>query len=100
MWMKISLQDRAEAMLSEQQALDEKDLLLKAVRREGHSATRRIVTANIENRLQSVASHNAKAASDLHNQCTNISNQLLGMQTARHELQKVRKSAQQCLDPE
>lgn len=89
-----NIQGRAEAMLSEQIALDEKDTLLTAMRREGpKSLTRQLICTNIENRLKAAAGREAKAKSDVHSQCTSISDNLASMQNSRHELHKVRKYA-------
>lgn len=89
-----NLPERAEAILNEQLALDEKEVFLNAMRREGpKSLTRQLVCTNIENRLKAAAGREAKAKSDVHSQCTCISDNLASMQNSRHELHKIRKYA-------
>lgn len=89
-----NLHDRAEAMLNEQQALDEKEYMKKTMRCEGEgSATRRIITANIRCRLKDEGARREKTAADAVNQCTSIRNYILNMQSTRRELHDIRKRA-------
>jgi hypothetical protein len=96
-----NLYERAEAMLNEQQALDEKEYMKKTMRCEGEgSATRRIITANIRCRLKDEGARREKTAADAVNQCTSIRNYVLNMQCARRELHDVRKRAHPVILPD
>lgn len=92
-----TLDDRADAMLHEQQALDEKDGLFYTMRREGESSvTRRIIADNIRTRMKEESGRAMKTSSDayIHSTKTNIKNQIMSMQSSRLELLQVKRKAQ------
>jgi len=96
---KDNLLDHAEAMLQEQQALDDKKCLFETMHREGPaSATRRVVASNIRCRLREEEARDGKsggkAAVDVIHQCTSIKRNLEKMKFARRELTAIRTQAQ------
>jgi len=93
-----NLCDQAKAMLDEQRALDEKDNLMKAMRREGpHSATRAVIAANIKCQMQVDAFGNRKGSTDMHMKVHNIGKNLEEMAHARHELNRVKSRAEKAI---
>eukprot|EP00927_Polykrikos_kofoidii_P072033 TRINITY_DN68202_c0_g1_i1.p1 TRINITY_DN68202_c0_g1~~TRINITY_DN68202_c0_g1_i1.p1 ORF type:complete len:651 (+),score=79.83 TRINITY_DN68202_c0_g1_i1:124-2076(+) len=94
-----TLVEHGEAVLREQQALEEKrDLFASMVREGTGSATRQKITNNIRTRLRKERDRDAKVAMDMHNQCTSIRNHIQSMQNARRELGTVRKQAQRLIE--
>merc|ERR1712232_736736 len=93
-----NLHHQAQAMLDEQRALDEKDGLFKAIRREGpHSATRAVIASNIKCQMQVDAFGNRKGSTDMHMKVHNIGKNLEEMAHARHELNRVKSRAEKAI---
>mmetsp|Transcript_53758 Transcript_53758/g.152355 ORF Transcript_53758/g.152355 Transcript_53758/m.152355 type:complete len:421 (+) Transcript_53758:3-1265(+) len=88
----------ARKVLAEGQAMEQKDNLLKQMRREGsHSTTRKVIAANIQSRLGSAADRENVKVAEVHQRCTRIRKNLEEMKFARNDLRSLKKSSQALL---
>lgn len=90
-----ALERAADQVLKEKQALEEKEYMFLQMRREGsHSATRRVIAANVRSRLRKAAATDSKKVADVHQRCTRIRKGLQEMHASRRELRAVRRRAE------
>lgn len=96
----VILERAVDQVLKEGQALEEKDFMYLQMRREGqHSATRRVIAANVKSRMRGAMSSNGKKTADVHVQATRIRKNLTEMKSSRKEMRSVRKNAEAELFP-
>jgi len=96
-----SLLAQGEAMLEEQNCMDDRRRVTLAMRAEGeHSVTRKVLTTNIKHRLRDESGHEAKGVLDCHYHCASIRKSLVAMSNARRDLGNVTFQARRALGEE